>query len=493
MPARLDGAGRVAAGLGLLYFALTTALTWAEHWTYNSTSLDMAVYTQLVWNIAHGHPFETTLLLQNRLHLAEHLAFLLLPLAPVYGVLPRVELLLALQQAALALSGWPVYWFARCRLGARLGLVVLSGYYAMPTLAEVALDAIYPVVFAAVPLGWAAAFALAGRTRSATVAALLGVLFEEEAALVAVGIALYLLLRWPGARRVGLALLVAGGGWLALGEAVAMPRYHQPSTAGEESRAEDHFGELRSQPLEWIGYVALNRLEPDGLRASGLFRGRNQPEVCSDPGHCAALRWWLYPTGGLALLSPTTLIMAAPEAAALLLADKPGRFRRHWAAPMLPVIWLAAAAGLARLGRWPRGAAVGVAGLVLAGVAVYYLDSPLPPGTQYEADDVVPTALGSDLGRLASAIPDGASVAATRRGLAHLANRRELYAFPPKDYGPGLWPPAELPEYALLDLRNRDTTAELSAPGGMIRPGAAYVEQERTANALLLRRSGTDR
>src|SRR5919202_1587551 len=101
MPRPLVSPGPIALGLGLLFFAVTAAITWAEHRTYNSTSLDMAVYTQLVWNTADGHPFETTLLLQNRLHLAEHLAFLLMPLAPLYALLPRVELLLLLQQAAL--------------------------------------------------------------------------------------------------------------------------------------------------------------------------------------------------------------------------------------------------------------------------------------------------------------------------------------------------------------------------------------------------------
>src|SRR5919198_4027846 len=149
-----------AIGLGLLYTLITTSITWAEHATYNRTSLDLGVYTQLVWNMAHGRPFETTLLLQNRLHMAEHLALLLLPLGPLYGLLPDVRVLLLLQQAALALSGLPVFWLARCRLGSRLGLMVLACYYAMPLLTDIALDGMYPIVFAAVPAGLAAALAL---------------------------------------------------------------------------------------------------------------------------------------------------------------------------------------------------------------------------------------------------------------------------------------------------------------------------------------------
>ena len=75
-------------------------------------------------------------------------------------------------------------------------------------------------------------------------------------------------------------------------------------------------------------------------------------------------------------------------------------------------------------------------------------------------------------------------------GLAHLANRHELYVFPPKDYGPGLWPPPELPAYALLDLQNVDVVRELESPTGALRANPPYRELARTPNALLLERSG---
>jgi hypothetical protein len=219
-----------------------------------------------------------------------------------------------------------------------------------------------------------------------------------------------------------------------------------------------------------------------------MTRVAGQPITCSQVGQCSALRWWLYPTGGVALLSPPTLAIAGPPAAALLLADRPGRFRRHWAAPMLPVIWLAAAAGLSRLKHRPG--LLLAAGVLLAGASVlmYRLDGSLPGGSQYEAQDVVWADLGRDLQRLGSQIPPEASVAASRRGLAHLAQRRELYVYPPDPYGPSLWPPDEWPEYLLLDLRNDDTARAFQAAGGPLGAEARYEVIERTPNAVLLRR-----
>lgn len=484
---------RVPFGLallaGVLFAGLTTVMTWVEHQTFNSTSLDMGVYTQLVWNGGHGEPFATSLLLQNRLHLAEHLALLLLPLAPLYALLPDPRLLLTLQQLALGLAGLTVYWLARRRLGAWLALVPTLGYYLMPSLTEVALDAFYPIAFAAVPVGLAAALALERRPRAAGLLALLAVLFEEEAALPLIGLGLFLALFRREGRAIGLTLLVAGGLWLGLGEQQVMPGYHQTSTADEESRASNHFAQLQEEPAAWLRSVAVDRLDPDLVRTSGLRRLVGQPTPCPDPGHCSALRWWLYPTAGVALLSPPTLLMAAPSAAALLLADKPGRFRRHWVAPMLPLIWLATAVALASLGRRRRWLGrVVAAGVLLASGVTYALDSSLPLGAQFEASDLVMTELGTDLAALGGAIPAPASVVASKRGLAHLANRPDLYAFPPKDYGPGLWPPDRLPEYLLVDPRNGDSQRELETPSGEVRWRSAYVEIERRPNALLFRR-----
>lgn len=480
----------LALALGLLFVLVTTFLTWAEHETYNSTSLDMAVYTQLLWNAANGRPFETTLLLQNRLHLAEHLALLLLPLAPLYGLISDPRPFLLLQQVALALAGWPVFLLARRKLGAWPAVAILAGYYGMPTLAEVALDALYPIVFAALPISGAAALALAGYRRAVFLPAALALLIEEEAALPALGIGLYLALVRPSARQVGATLALASLLWLGIGESVVMPRYHHPSTGTDETRAENHFSELRARPLAWLGRVAADRLDPDLLRSIPWTRRTVRPAECFAPGHCSALRWWLYPTAGAALLAPTTLVMAGPSAATLLLADKPGRFRRHWVAPLVPIVWLAATVGLARLRRWPLLHGTGLGLMLAASCAFFRLDSPLPLGQQYEPQDIVWSQARWELHQAGALIPPEASVIASRRGLAHLANRPDIYVFPPTDYGGGLWPPAVAPEYALLDLTNDDTARALDGPSSPLRQTPPYRVIEQTASVMLLRREG---
>lgn len=468
-PARTDLC--IAALLGLALALVTTWITWAEHATFNSTSLDMGVYSQLVWNGAQGRPFETTLLANNRLHLGEHLALLLLPLSPLYALAPDPRLPLALQQLALGLSALGVHWYARQRLGAAPALAVTAGYLLMPTLCEVALDAFYPIAFTPLLLGWAVACALAGRPRSALLLALLAALWEEEAALQALGVGGLLVLN-RGARAIGLTLVGVSAIWIVLAAGLVMPAFHHPATLNDETRTAGHFANLRRQPIAWLATLAQPPRACDSAQGG---RGRLA---------CAA-EWWLLPTGGLALLSPAALLADAPSAAALLLGDR-DRFRRHWAAPILPAVWLATAAGLARLGAgWPRRLAL--AWLGLAVIALYYRGSSLPLGGQYEANDVVWSARGADLARLAARIPPNAPVAASRRGIAHLANRETLLVFPP-NAATGLPPPRERPSYYLLDLTSRDVREALEGPGDPRRTDGPLAEVERTPNALLLAR-----
>jgi hypothetical protein len=486
VPAGRPSQAWLALGLGLAFLATTTWLTWSRHDSYNNRSLDLAMYTQVVWNIANGYPYQTTLLVNNRLHLAEHFALVLLPVAPLYALVSSAGLLLLLQTSFIAASGLAVYWFARRRLGSGLALLITAAYYASPLVTDIALDDFYPITLAALPLGWATALAISGRSGSAALLALGSMLWEEEAALLAIGVGLYLLLfRTRSTRWLGVAVLLVGGTWLGVVERLIAPTFSYASSGSDANWAEGHFNELRRDPLGWLAVAAASRLEPDLLDAVGWQPSPRVDQACTYPidGDCSVLRWWIYPTAGLALLSPGTLVMAGPPAAGLLLPDKPGRFRRHQAAPVVPLLWQATAVGLARLGRpGPRlagGIAVGLTTLVLARLDVH---------EQFDPARRTPSRLGSDLTRLGDSIPPGASVVASLRGLTRLASRREVYALPVAAYRAALWPPAELPRYALIDLeQDGDQVARLENLGN--RRGTPYRELRRTRVVLLLERS----
>src|SRR5262249_1009533 len=127
---RLDAlALGLAPLLGLGFFAVTTWLAFLRHDHFLTGRFDPEIYTHAAWNSAPGRPFETTLLKTNLSHLAEHVALVLVPIAALYRLLPDPKLLIALQQLALALLGWPLFVVARRVLGSAWQALVVLGCF----------------------------------------------------------------------------------------------------------------------------------------------------------------------------------------------------------------------------------------------------------------------------------------------------------------------------------------------------------------------------
>jgi uncharacterized membrane protein len=458
--ARLLAAGPSLV-VGLIWVIVASANSIAELLTFNSTSRDIGVYLQMLWNTSHGRPFQTTLLESNRVHLAEHVALLLPVLSPLYAVRPDPRWLFLAQTGVLALAAAPVFLLARRMLGGvMLPTLFVAGYFLMPTVTEVAYDAFYPVIWAALPIGFAAYFMLTDRVRFGVALALLAIPIEEEAGLAVVGLGLMLALR-RGHRLVGLALSGVALLWLVLVAMVVMPRFHEPSTlpSSGENRTLDHFAALREQPVETVSDLLTQRMP-------------------------RAARWLLAPTGGLPLLAPQVLIADVPQAATLLLADKGERFRRHWTAPMLPTIWLAAVVGYASLrGRALR--VVGVGLLVVGSTATYLLDSNLPGGGDSDPADLAWSERAEQHGYLVKQVPPGASVVASRRFLGAVADRAELYVFPPSYQGK-LWPPERRAQVYLLDLTNDGTFEALAGRQSPLHAGRPYAIWLAGSDAMML-------
>src|SRR5262249_39815311 len=127
-------------------------------------------------------------------------------------------------------------------------------------------------------------------------------------------------------RWLGFGVAAVAAIYLALLVLVVMPHFHDPRTLAsvEGNRTLNHFQEIRDDPRK-----IADRLFGEGARD--------------------ALTWAGLSTGGLALLSPTTLVTAVPSLAALLLQNRDDTFSRHWVTPLLIGLWMATALGLARL------------------------------------------------------------------------------------------------------------------------------------------------
>ena len=252
-------------------------------------------------------------------------------------------------------------------------------------------------------------------------------------------------------RMLGIGVSAVATAYLALLVLVVMPGFHDPRTLSsvEGNRTLNHFQEIRDAP-----WKVRDRVFGE--------RGRD------------ALVWAGLSTGGLALLSPATLVTSLPSFGALLLQNRDDTFGRHWVAPLLVGLWMATAIGLGRL---PAGRlrVLGLVLLVLGTAVAYRLVSPLPGGGKFD-DSVFKTDERTRLlRRAAERVPDEGVVVASPNLVAHLANRPEAYVFPiDSHYAEEMGWRKKRPDYYALDLvdelTNRATNSDRLNPLAADRP-----------------------
>ena len=446
-------ATRAAWAVTALAFLLFAFVAVRQHDTFHTRARDMGIYAQVIWNTGHGRPFASTLLEDNRLHIAEHVAPVMALIAPLYGLVPDPRILLLLQQASLAAAGLPLFGWARPRVGNLAALGLLVGYLLMPATSRIAFSEFHPIVMAALPVALGVRAVLEGRARAAVVWLLLALLFEEETAPIVGAAGAYLWLRHR--QWTGFALGALAAAWLLILTLVVMPGFHDRRTlAGVDgNRTLDHYEQLYEQPalvLEWLG-------GPRGAHAA---------------------TWILLPTLGLPLLAPHVLWLALPSFALLFLADREGNVVGHWAGAVLPVYWFAAAAGLGTLFRrlgataangsanaarrvWPPRIFTVVMALTL--VFCFWEYSYFPGGGEYDTDWLAWTEHEEDLARAVALVPPAVEVDASRRAVPHLAHRPEVYQFPSTLYTAPMRPDLRAVDVFLFDVTDSQTRRALDA------------------------------
>jgi hypothetical protein len=101
---------------------------------------------------------------------------------------------------------------------------------------------------------------------------------------------------------------------------------------------------------------------------------------------------------------------------------------RHWAAPILAAIWLGTVFALARQPRNRR--RVGLTALVLGTGASYLVSSPLPGGAAFNAAEFSRSPREAALDRAVAVVPPEVPLAVSANLAAHVANRRQVFAYP---------------------------------------------------------------
>jgi uncharacterized membrane protein len=252
------------------YATFFSFFTIRYHHNLHSTSFDLALEENILWNILHGFKFFRSSPFSGSTgsHFGNHATFFSYLIAPIYAIYQHAETLLVIQAILMGAAAIPLFFFARRNLGAWMGCAIALTYLLYPPLHGAAL-----YDFHYLPLGpvflWSSLYCLeARRDRWALLFIVLTISVRED---VAVGLGIvgaYLVL---GGKRpkAGLVVGALGAGTFVLLKLIVMPRF-----AGHDSFVYMYSGLLPTGEATFGGVLKTVASNPAFTFASLLERDK---------------------------------------------------------------------------------------------------------------------------------------------------------------------------------------------------------------------------
>ena len=418
---------------------------------------DSAMYEEHLWNLTHGKGFRSYLDYnpqrhppEFRLFLGEHIQVVHVLLLPIY-LLWRSHVTLELcETVALASGALAVFWIARRHSGASRAAALLAMayllYFPLHFLdIEVDFKTFRPICFG-VP---AVLFALdqweRGRVKTMLLLLAVALSAKEDYAMIIAPLGLWIAVCRPNdnvaaiPRKQQLWL----GGCLALFGAlylIFVIKLAIPYFRGGDVHYVRYFPEdLGRTPGEMVRTVFTHPLRV----ARHILSGSSLLFAMS----------LLLPLGGLPLFSPARLAVAAPWFGVLCLNQIARDTQHHFHAPLLPILFWAAATSLSRLRgpfapRWALACAL-CTGLLFSigpsGIAFWDADS-----TYYWKKWYVPGERAEKFAAVIEQIPADAKIASTDFVHPRFTHHARSYDY--SDYRPVV---PEDTDYIVIDTRHR--------------------------------------
>ena len=393
-----------------VWFVVFERLVANRHAAFATFDFDLGHHDQAIWLLSRGKGFITV---SGMPVLGHHFTVAYFALAPLYWLGGGPQLLIVLQNAALAVAAVPIYLLARDRLhNAWWALALAAVWLLNPSVQWLAWETWHPETMA-IPF-FLGAYLMASRRRwTAYWLLLVAAMAWKEDIAIAVGV-LGIVMAIRGNRRIGLLTLGVAVVWFVVAYGLVMPHLN-----GGTNHAGTFYGELGDSPTA----IASTMLTEPDVIIDRLFAN-------DALGYARDL---LAPFGFLPLLAPLLVLVAVPQFLANILTNANFFYdiRFHYAAIIVAVLALATVEGIAWLRRtsWRR-AAVGFAGACALAASVAWGISPI--STQFRTGywPLDGNARQATLEDAVATVPGDAAVSAPYNLVPHLAHRTQIYTFP---------------------------------------------------------------
>jgi uncharacterized membrane protein len=407
-PITANGPARVfllAATAG--YIWLFAYWTMRHHDGYGTSAFDFGLYDQGIWLLSRFKtPFVT---IMGRHLFGDHTSFILLPLVPVYWVIPSAKVLLVAQAAALGSAAVPTFLLAREKVRDEwLAALLALAYLLHPAVGLTNLEQFHPDVFEVPLVLFALWFMVRHRWVGFGVCVYALLMVKEDVALLTFPLGVYVALRHD--RRVGVTTCVASLVAMAAALWWILPMYNG---VGSLNAWRLPFGGLR-------GLIRTTLVHPGRVLDYSTKDGRP---------------WYLWqmfvPFAWLPVLVPRVLFIGLVPLASNVLSNfyYQHRISYHYGTLVVPVLAASTIYAVAML-RSHAGRKLAVGVVVASTLVTAYLWGPTPLG-RHEAAIASPS--GQSVPHLKKAIamiPDDAVVSAFYGYVPHVDHREEIYMFP---------------------------------------------------------------
>ncbi len=454
-----SGKGAILS-LSALFFAVCTWVSYARWANFEYRTFDLAYYVQALWQLIHGR-FDVSV--QGVPLLGNHVEPIVFLIAPLFFVLQHPLVFVVVQNAALASMG-PVAFDIGQRLGLnrKSALSLACAVLITPATAFIALHEFHPEALTAPFL----LLMLHARLRGSLGRHwlwLIAVLAckENMALLVGAYCAVHLFLErkrpWPELRAWYVWPLALSLGWFLICAKLITPALNSGN----------------------IDYLALY----DRLGSSAgdiLLKAITEPQrilTALSRSLQGNLLWGLLlPFLALPLLRPRWLVIALPILLQHLLSWRSSEWMIffHYAAPLLPLFWIALAESAVTLVRWKFVPLLVVGACLLAQFSLGPARDMAITTANWTAGEPERARKGAFLRQ----IPSDASVLAPLPYLSHLATREKLYSLHfvlkgLKTLSREALEPPPATDFVLIDY---DDSATFDAEAGYYHPAMKTVD-----------------
>lgn len=406
---RLRRPGAPAAVLGVLtavYMAVVSRIQIDIHRGLGTSSYDIGLYDQGLWLLSRFEaPFVT---LMGRNLLGDHASIILLPVVPLYWVLPGAETLIVLQTVVIALGAWPLFLWARRHLASQWQACVLASlWFINPAVVWTNFENYHPDSFLGLFIPMALWGALSQRWWVYAAGVVLAMAVKEDALLILVPLGIFVALSRD--RRMGIVTVLASVAATLAGMFLMM--------------------------RSLIGVPTRNTWRIPFGGPSGLVRTTFTDPVAlwrhiSSEGRLFYLWQLTAPFAGLFAFAPRIAAISILVVTANIVSTFWYQFQieYHYTLVIVPALAFATVAAIAKVGRRWRPLLVScvASATVVSALAWgpwWFTES---PRYYWKHDHPVATAAREIVAR----VPDGDSVSAYHSLAPHLTLRREIFQFP---------------------------------------------------------------